>query len=87
MNKNIKTYLAEFIGTMGLIFVILSSGEPVIISLALYILIVLNKLSGAHYNPAVTLTMFINKKISGTDSIIYVAAQLAGGAVAYLLNK
>jgi aquaporin Z len=36
--------------------------------------------SGAHHNPAVTLTFFRLGKISGRDSLGYIAAQFIGGA-------
>ena len=36
--------------------------------------------SGAHNNPAVTLTFFWLGKISGRDALAYIAAQFAGGA-------
>ena len=36
--------------------------------------------SGAHMNPAVTLTFFRLGKISGTDTVAYIAAQFLGGA-------
>src|SRR5262245_20716653 len=36
--------------------------------------------SGAHNNPAVTLTFFRLGKISGRDALAYVAAQFVGGA-------
>jgi aquaporin Z len=36
--------------------------------------------SGAHNNPAVTLTFFRLGKISGRDAVAYIAAQFAGGA-------
>ena len=43
--------------------------------------------SGAHMNPAVTLTFFYLKKISRHDAFWYVAAQFAGGISAMLLLK
>jgi aquaporin Z len=33
-------------------------------------------ISGAHYNPAVTLGIFLNKKITARDALGYVVAQL-----------
>ena len=37
--------------------------------------------SGAHMNPAVTLTFFRLGKIAGTDAAFYVLAQFAGGSL------
>lgn len=41
--------------------------------------------SGAHMNPAVTLTFLYLKKISRYDAVWYIAAQFTGGALAMLL--
>ena len=41
--------------------------------------------SGAHNNPAVTLTFFRLGKISGRDALAYVAAQFVGGAAGIAL--
>ncbi|MCB9307914.1 MAG: aquaporin [Lewinellaceae bacterium] len=43
--------------------------------------------SGAHMNPAVTLTFWLLKKIDRYDALWYVAAQFAGGTAAMLLFK
>src|SRR5688500_1859179 len=37
--------------------------------------------SGAHFNPAVTLTFFRLGKVSGRDTIFYIGAQFAGGVL------
>jgi aquaporin Z len=42
-------------------------------------------LSGAHFNPAVTLTMFLTKRMSGKEAGQYVGAQLVGGLLGELL--
>ena len=43
------------------------------------------KRSGAHYNPAVTLTFFRLGKIAGWDALFYVVAQFLGGVSGLLL--
>jgi aquaporin Z len=43
------------------------------------------KQSGAHLNPAVTLTFFRLGKVGGSDAAFYVAAQTAGGAAGVVL--
>jgi aquaporin Z len=40
----------------------------------------LGKRSGAHMNPAVTLTFFRLGKVAGADALLYVLAQFVGGA-------
>ena len=84
MNK----YLVEFVGTLFLLFVILVSGQAIPIGLALILAIMLgSKISGGHFNPAVSVMMFLNKKIQAQDLLFYVLAQVLGGAVALQLYK
>ena len=79
MNK----YLVEFVGTLFFLFVILVSGEAIPIGLALILAIMLGgKVSGGHFNPAVSVMMFLKQKLSAQDLLFYVLAQILGGAVA-----
>ncbi len=43
------------------------------------------KQSGAHFNPAVTLTFFRLRKVRGWDALFYVVAQFIGGLIGILL--
>lgn len=43
--------------------------------------------SGAHFNPAVTLAMFLSKKIGLLRGVIYIGAQLGGALFAVFLLK
>lgn len=46
----------------------------------LYVLITtLGPISGAHFNPAVTLAFFIRREIPGRDALAYVGIQIIGG--------
>jgi aquaporin Z len=36
-------------------------------------------ISGAHFNPAVTISFFAAKRISGRDTIFYIISQISGG--------
>lgn len=46
----------------------------------LYVLIlILGPISGAHFNPAVTLVMCMRRALSASDGVAFVAAQLLGG--------
>ena len=45
----------------------------------------LGPLSGAHFNPAVTLSFFVRREISAPHALSYVAVQIAGGIVGCLL--
>ncbi|MEP4248742.1 aquaporin [Tateyamaria sp.] len=48
----------------------------------LYVIItVLGPVSGAHFNPAVTLAFFLRKDIAAHDAVSYVAAQVIGAVI------
>jgi glycerol uptake facilitator-like aquaporin len=55
-----------------------------IFALALLIL-VLGPVSGAHFNPVVTLVQFLSKSISMTTSLAYLVAQVSGAIVGALV--
>lgn len=91
MNK----YLIEFIGTFFLVFTIgctVIPGAPGVIpplaiGAALMVMIFAGgHISGAHYNPAVTLAVWIRGRCATKDVLPYMIAQLAGAAVAALAS-
>jgi aquaporin Z len=85
-------YLVEFIGAFFLVFTIgmtvLEPGgagamAPVAIASVLMVMVYAGgHVSGAHYNPAVTLAIFIRGKIGAVDAVPYVVVQLIGAAAA-----
>ncbi|MFA5889703.1 MAG: MIP family channel protein [Actinomycetota bacterium] len=94
--------LAEFVGTLTLIFIgassiIAASASPggaglVTIALAHGLAIAtmvsaLGHISGAHFNPAVTIGALVTEKIGAKDAAGYIAAQLAGGAAGAALIR
>ena len=84
MNK----YLVEFVGTLFFLFVILVSGEAIPIGLALILAIMLGgKISGGHFNPAVSVMMVAAGKMKSADLVPYILAQVAGGLVALEVHK
>lgn len=88
-----KKYVCEFIGTA--VLVLFGCGSAAIdggylgtlgIALAFGLSIiamayVIGNISGCHINPAVSLAMLINKKMSVKDFIFYVIAQVVGAIV------
>ena len=87
MNK----YIAEFIGTFFLVLTIGCTGigagagviAPLAIGAALMVMVFAGgHISGAHYNPAVTLGVLIRGKVNGADVVPYMVAQLFGAAIA-----
>ena len=79
-------YLTEFLGTFFLVFIIGLSSNPLVIGLGLSILIYLGaKFSGAHYNPAVSISFYLKKTISISVCFLYVVCQIFGAISAALL--
>src|SRR5437868_13999036 len=92
MNK----YIAEFLGTFFLVLTIgctgigASSGviAPLAIGAALMVMVFAGgHISGAHYNPAVTLGVLIRGRLNAADVVPYIVAQLAAAASAALAVK
>src|SRR5438552_2391999 len=78
-----KKYATELIGTFFLVLVIALTGNPIAIGSILMVMVYMGgPVSGAHYNPAVTLAILINKKITTKDALTYMLFQLAGAMIA-----
>lgn len=85
--QQLKKYIAEFMGTGILVLFgcgsAILTGNILLISLAFGFSIIvgaytIGKISGCHVNPAVSLAMLINGKLSLKDFCGYVIAQIAG---------
>ena len=101
--EGIRAYIAEFVGTfvlvlfIGLILAANSKGGlgytdfAVIGLLHFFVLAMLiatlGGTSGAHFNPAVTVTLAALRKISIVDAVIYIVVQVAGAIAAALVVK
>jgi glycerol uptake facilitator-like aquaporin len=83
-----QEYIAEFIGTFFLTFVVLWTGSALMISIALFISIYFGgAYSSAAFNPAVAIALVAVKKLPSSDFIGYVIAEIAGTLVAFELVK
>ncbi len=92
-----RKYLVEFIGTFFLVMAVCAAVRmqennaftnfaPLAIGLALIAMIYAGgHLSGAHYNPAVSLAIFIRGKMSMVEMIGYWVVQLMAGVIAALV--
>jgi aquaporin Z len=94
-----QNYLAELLGTFALVvvgsFAIISSsasGSLEIVAIALGFglalligLYAFGEVSGGHFNPAVSLAMFLDRRLSMDDLIGYWVAQFAGAIAAALV--
>jgi len=91
-----KKYLVEFIGTFFLVFTVgmtVRGGAPlapIAIGASLMVMVFAGgHVSGGHYNPAVTLGVFLRGKCEGKDVVAYwiaqaLAALVAAAVVTYL---
>ncbi len=87
-----RRYLTEFLGTLFFVLSIAlvvtqeNPAAPLIIGSALMVVVYMGgSVSGAHYNPAVSLALFLRGKLPRADLLPYMGAQLLGALVgAYL---
>jgi aquaporin Z len=87
----VAKYLTEFIGTF---FLVLTIGltvlggvpmPPLAIGSSLMVMVYMGgHVSGAHYNPAVSLALLLRGKLPASQFVPYVVAQVAGALVASL---
>src|SRR5690349_8661503 len=84
-------YITELIGTFFLVLTIGCTGiavgpgviPPLAIASVLMVMIFAGgPVSGAHYNPAVTLGMFLRGRCPARDVLPYIAAQVVGAIAA-----
>jgi len=90
-----RKYIAEFLGTFMLVFFgtgsvvysAITTQSPITIGLSFGLALAVaiyafGRVSGGHFNPAVSLSMAIQKRLSWVEFVGYVLAQLIGAIVA-----
>ncbi len=93
-----QRYLAEFVGTFGLLLAVggaavftLGAFDPLVrvtlVSLSvgfglIGLIYAFGDVSGGHFNPAVTIGMWVSGRFSARDVIPYILCQLAGAVLA-----
>ncbi|MCP5085980.1 MAG: aquaporin [Rhodobacteraceae bacterium] len=91
---NTRALVAEFIGTFTLIFIGAGAGAlgaglvGVAFAHGLVILTfayAYGHISGAHFNPAVTVGLWVGKQIDTANAVAYIVVQLIGGIVGALV--
>ena len=81
-------YVVEFIGTFIFLSIILKVGEPWAIAVGLLAAIYFGgSISGGHFNPAVSVMMYLKNALSLNDLPLYVVSQVAGGVAALYFSK
>ena len=74
-----RSYVMEFIGTVFLVLAIGLTGDPIAIGIMLMVMVYMGgHISGAHYNPAVTLAVWMRGKIEAKYVAGYMVSQIAG---------
>ena len=81
-------YLVEFLGTTLFLFTILRFPNPVIIVLSLLLVILVGgKVSGGHFNPAVSVMKYAQGELKRNDLMLYTMCQILGGLFALQIFK
>ena len=92
-----QKFVAEFIGTAFLVFIV--TGIPVFVKGYPYVvngsfeaafvlasmIYIFGRISGAHFNPAVTIPMFLRQKITLIECGYYIGAQISGAFLGSIL--
>ena len=83
-----RVYKNSFIGTFFLVLTIGLTGDPIAIGTMLMVMVYMGgHISGAHYNPAVSIAMIIRGLLSVKEAIKYIFSQLGGALLAsYLVS-
>jgi aquaporin Z len=83
-----RKYLTELVGTLFFVMTIalIASRDdamaPLVIGCALMVVVYMGgHISGAHYNPAVSIALFLRGKLSRGDLVPYLIAQVAGATI------
>lgn len=97
-----KKYLAEALGTFALVFsgcgaIVVDEtglgnighiGISIVFGLIIMVMIYsFGNVSGAHFNPAVTIGFFVYKRIGSKDSVLYILFQVIGAVAAALILR
>jgi aquaporin Z len=77
--------IAEFIGTLFLVISALLGGGVAAAAALCLSIYAMGHISGAHYNPAVSLGVFLRGRMTQRELIEYVCAQFAAALVAWVL--
>src|SRR5690606_23712284 len=78
-----RNNLVELIGTFFLVLAVGFTGDPLAIGLMLAVAIYTGgHISGAHYNPAVTLGFLARKDLTVSEAFAYIVSQLLGASLA-----
>jgi len=93
MSESVRKYVTELIGTFFLVFTVISAVSthadlaPLGIGAVLMVMIFAGgHVSGGHYNPAVSIAVFVRGRLDSSDLAPYIVSQLVGAVLAALLG-
>lgn len=76
-------YIVEFIGTFFLVAAIGLTGNPLAIGATLMVMVYFGgHISGAAYNPAVTVALMMRGKLNVNDTVVYIIIQVIAATLA-----
>lgn len=89
MGLAMKKYIVELIGTFFLVYAVghaVIGGNPLApIAIGLMLMVMIfagGHISGAHFNPAVTIGVWLRGKCAAKDVVPYIASQMVGAVLA-----
>jgi aquaporin Z len=89
-----RKYAVELIGTFLLVFTVVATtlgtgtlGPLAVGAVILALVYAGGHISGAHYNPAITLAVLVRGRLEPADAVAYWVVQLAGGVLGALLAR
>ncbi len=90
-----KKFFAEFIGGIFLLYIgsgvgVFTKGDLVPIALTNGMILgclvyIFGPISGGHFNPSITISEFLRKRLTLTELIYYIIAQIVGGFIGSIL--
>ena len=81
-------YLAEFTGALILVYVVLTTSNPIAVGLAYTVLLLLfSSVSNGHFNPAITIVMASINEIPMSNVIPFFLSQTLGGLAGVEIYK
>lgn len=82
-----KKYIMEFVGALFLVLTYSTIGNPIAIGAMLVVLVYMGAhISGSHYNPAVSLAMWLRGKLKMKEMFSYMTFQILGGFFAAVMH-
>ena len=79
----LNTYLSEALGSFVFFLIVLATGDPIMMAVALLIGILVASLgSQGHLNPAITAMRLMTGEMAQEEGLKYIGAQLLGAFVA-----